>query len=117
MICLYKDNLYMDKCQYLPSVVVYPLKGDCYMNDGIFTLKEYGRVIITLKDVMEKQNITRNRLASLTGLVYNSINRYYQNAPISSVDLDVLAKMCYVLNCDISDILMYEGPDKPESLP
>ena len=55
--------------------------------------------------------MTRNRLANLTGLVYNSVNRYYQNAPISSVDLDVLAKICLVLNCDISDVLKYERPE------
>ena len=80
------------------------------MNDSIFVCKEYGRVIITLKDVMDKQGITRNRLANLTGLVYNSINRYYQNAPISSVDLDVLAKICFVLNCETADVLKYERP-------
>jgi len=81
------------------------------MNDGIFELKEYGRVTITLKDVLDKQGITRNKLATLTGLVYNSVNRYYQNAPISSVDLDVLAKMCFVLDCDIGDVLRYERPE------
>ncbi|MCL1822494.1 MAG: helix-turn-helix transcriptional regulator [Prolixibacteraceae bacterium] len=85
------------------------------MNDGIFALKEYGRVVITLKDVMDKQGMTRNRLSTLTGLVYNSVNRYYQNAPISSVDLDVLAKMCFVLNCDIGDVLRYERPESESS--
>ena len=84
------------------------------MNDGIFYLKEYGRVVITLKDAMERQGMTRNRLARLTGLVYNSINRYYQNAPISSVDLDVLAKICFVMECDIADVLKYERPDLGE---
>jgi len=82
------------------------------MNDGIFALKEYGRIVITLKDVMDRQGMTRNRLATLTGLVYNSVNRYFQNAPISSVDLDVLAKICFVLNCDISDVLRYERPSE-----
>jgi putative transcriptional regulator len=78
------------------------------MHDSIFTLKDYGRIVITLKDVMDKQGMSRNRLATLTGLVYNSVNRYYQNAPISSVDLDVMAKMCYVLKCEIADVLRYE---------
>ncbi len=81
------------------------------MDNGIFTLKEYGRVVITLKDVMDKQGITRNRLANLTGLVYNSINRYYQSEPISSVDLDILAKLCFVLGCEVGDVLRYESPD------
>ena len=81
------------------------------MNDGIFTLKEYGHVVITLKDVMDKQGMTKNRLATLTGLVYNSVNRYYPNAPISSVDLDVLSKICFVMNCEIADVLKYERPE------
>ena len=80
------------------------------MNDSIFDLKDYGRVVITLKKVMDSRNMTRNKLAVLTGLVYNTINRYYQNAPITSVDLDVMAKICYVLDCEISDILSYEKP-------
>lgn len=80
------------------------------MDNGIFTLKEYGRVVITLKEVMDKQNMTRNRLANLTGLVYNSINRYYQGTSISSVDLDILAKLCFVLGCEVGDVLKYEKP-------
>jgi putative transcriptional regulator len=81
-------------------------------NDSIFVLKEYGRVVITLKDVMDKKGITRNRLSTLTGLAYNSVDRYYKNMPISSVDLDVLAKLCFVLNCEIADVLRYERPDR-----
>jgi len=81
------------------------------MENGIFALKNYGRVEITLKDVMDRQGMTRNRLATLTGLVYNSVNRYYQNVPIASIDLDVLAKICFVLNCNIADVLRYEKPN------
>jgi len=65
-------------------------------------------VIITLKDIMDSKGMTRNKLSNLTGLVYNTINRYYQSAPITSVDLDVIAKICYVLDCEVSDILKYE---------
>lgn len=82
------------------------------MDNSIFEPKDYGRVVITLKDVMEEKDITRNKLANLTGLVYNSINRYYQSAPITSVDLSILAKICFVLECDIGDILKYEKPQQ-----
>lgn len=53
------------------------------------------------------KNITRNRLSVLTGTTYNVINRYYNN-DISRVDLDVLARICYVLECNVSDVLEYE---------
>lgn len=81
------------------------------LDKGIFDLKEYGRVIITVRDVMDKRGMTRNKLSNLTGLVYNSINRYYQGAPITSVDMDILARLCFVLECEIQDILKYERPD------
>ena len=80
------------------------------MDNSIYNFKDYGKVIITLKNVMDAKGITRNKLANLTGLVYNTINRYYQSAPITSVDLDVVAKICYVLDCGIEDILRYEKP-------
>ena len=81
------------------------------MDNSLFSLKEYGQVVITLKEVMDRQGITRNRLAKLTGLVYNSINRYYQSAPITSVDLDILSKICFVLDCQVADILHYQRPE------
>ena len=44
---------------------------------------------------MKKKNISRNKLSVLTGATYNVINRYY-NSDINRVDLDVLARICYV---------------------
>jgi len=85
------------------------------MDNGIFNLKDYGNIVITLKEVMEQKGMTRNKLANLTGLVYNTIDRYYkyEPKPISSVDLDVLAKICYVLDCEVKDVLRYEKPHAP----
>jgi putative transcriptional regulator len=91
-------------------MISYNKKGGYFMNNAVFYLKNYGKVVITLRDVMEQRAITRNRLASLTGLAYNTINRYYQPAPITSVDLDILAKICFVLDCDIADVLRYDKP-------
>ena len=80
------------------------------MDNSIFNLKDYGKVYITVKEVMKYKGITRNKLAISTGVAYNSINRYYQPAPITSVDLDILAKICFVLDCEINDVLKYEKP-------
>lgn len=77
------------------------------MDNGIFILKNYGRIKVNIKGIMKEKNITRNKLSALTGATYNVINRYYNNS-ISRVDLDVLARICYVLDCDIKDIIEYE---------
>ena len=77
------------------------------MENGIFVLRNYGKIKIDIKTIMDKKNITRNKLSVLTGATYNVINRYYNN-DISRVDLDVLARICYVLECNVSDVLENE---------
>ncbi len=77
------------------------------MDNGIFNLKNYGKVEFNIRKIMKEKNITRNRLSVLTGATYNVINRYYNN-DITRLDLDVLARICYVLDCEISDIIEYK---------
>ena len=84
------------------------------MEYSVFYLKDYGRVILTVREVMGKKGVTRNKLAKAAGLAYNSVNRYYQGDALSSIDLDILAKICFVLDCDITDVLRYEKPTRAE---
>ena len=77
------------------------------MDKGIYVLRNYGKINFNIKDIMKKKNITRNKLANLTGATYNVINRYYKNE-ISRLDLDVLARICYVLECNVSDVIEYK---------
>lgn len=78
---------------------------------GITELKDYGKVDITLKDIMDKNNISVYKMSKLTELKHSTIKSYYNNAPLTRVDLDVVAKMCYVLDCKVSDILEYSSHD------
>ncbi len=77
---------------------------------GITELRDYGKVQINLKYLMDKYKISIYQMSKLTGLKYNTIKSYYINAPLTKVDLDVVAKMCYVLNCSIADIFEYVNP-------
>ena len=74
--------------------------------------KSYGKVNITLSKLMDKYNISIYQMAKLTNLKYTTIKSYYNNSPITRVDLDVLAKMCYVLDCNVKDILDYTKPEE-----
>lgn len=71
---------------------------------------EYGSIQIKLAEVMESHGITRNRLKTLTGVKYEVIDRYYRANRVERVDLDFFAKVCYVLNCKIEDLLEYKEP-------
>lgn len=76
---------------------------------GITELKDYGVVNITLKNIMDKRGVNIYQMSKLTNLKYSTIKSYYMNAPLTRIDLDVVAKMCYVLNCNIRDILEYSN--------
>ena len=75
-----------------------------------YQVDESGSVKVKLAEVLDSRGITRNRLRTLTGIKYEVIDRYYQNH-VERVDLDFIAKVCYVLNCKIDDLLEYESPE------
>lgn len=66
----------------------------------------YGKIESNLKEVMNKKNITIYQLCRLTGLKYEVVKKYYYNT-ITRYDSDVVAKFCYVLDCNVSDIISY----------
>lgn len=74
---------------------------------GITELKNYGKVEIKLSSIMIERNISIYQMSKLASLKYSTVKSYYMNSPITRIDLDVIAKMCYVLDCKVSDILEY----------
>ena len=80
---------------------------------GIITYhtEEYGNIRVKLAEVLDSRGITRNRLAALTGAKYAIIDRYYKAEQIEMVDLNLFAKICYVLDCKIEDLLEYTAPE------
>lgn len=70
-------------------------------------IADFGKVEIKLKDFIDRKEITRNSLAVSTNIRYSIIGSYYKNK-VARIDLFTLAKICYVLECDISDILEYK---------
>lgn len=77
-----------------------------------YHIEEYGHIESKLAAILKERNITRNALKELTGVKYDVITRYYKNEGIERIDLDVLSKFCYALNCDISDLLQYHEPEQ-----
>ena len=73
--------------------------------------QEYGQVRVKLAQVLDSRGVTRNRLSVLTGIKYDVIDRYYKGSRVELVDLDFLAKVCYVLDCQVGDLLEYQRPE------
>ncbi len=64
-------------------------------------------ITLTLKETLEKLNISRYELSKRTGIQYQVIDNYYKNR-IKRYDSFVLERICEALGCDVSEIIKYE---------
>ena len=67
---------------------------------------DYGRVELRLKELMDARGITRNQLAKLIDARFEVVGKWYKGE-VEKMDLDILARICYALDCRIEDILVY----------
>lgn len=74
---------------------------------SIIIYANYGKIKYNLADIIKTSSLKQTGIAKRTGLSDNVVKRYINNS-VKKVDKDVLAKLCYVLNCDISHIMTYE---------
>lgn len=69
-------------------------------------LIDYGKVTLNLKELMDSRGISINQMSQMSQVKYEIVKKYYNNENYSYTG-DILAKFCFVLQCDISDILTY----------
>ena len=79
------------------------------MNDfqSVFTMKDHGKINIRLKKIMDDRKISRNYLARATNTRFEVIDKWYRN-DVEKMDLDILARICYVLKCTPADLIQYD---------
>ena len=73
----------------------------------VLEIQDYGKIEIQLRQIMEKQGITRNQLARLTNTRFEVVDKWY-SGNIERLDTDILARFCYTLNCSVGDIIKYK---------
>ena len=73
---------------------------------SIFITQSYGQVVLRLREILDARGMNRNQLASAIHVNFSVVNRWYQGH-VEKLDLDILARICYVLNCDVCELLEY----------
>ena len=71
----------------------------------------YGCINITLDEYLKRNDISKNFLAEKANLQRTQLNTYCKNM-IKRPDLDVLARICFALDCELTDIIDYRKPSK-----
>ena len=80
------------------------------MIEGL-SMENFGTIVIQLDELIKKSGISKNKLCHRAELQRTQLNNYCNNN-ISRLDIDVLARICTVLNCEIGDLLKFIPPEE-----
>ena len=70
-------------------------------------MQDFGKIIFKIDQVLEEKNISKNKLEKEANLQRTQLNSYCNNK-VKRIDLATLARICFVLDCKLEDIMMYE---------
>lgn len=73
---------------------------------AVLVRADYGRVELRLKEVMDERGISRNQLAKLIDARFEVVGKWYKGE-VEKMDLDILARICYALDCTTEDLIRY----------
>lgn len=76
---------------------------------------DYGEVKCNLKLIMGSKKISINQLSRLTSVKYDIVKKYYIGLNYG-LTMDIIAKFCYSLECDIKDIITYNNKKEASTL-
>ena len=67
---------------------------------------EYGTIKVKIDEIMKKKGISTYDLNSKSNIRYQTLQVLQDNSA-SRIDFEVLAKLCYSLDCKVEDIIEY----------
>lgn len=77
------------------------------MERRVLERKSYGNIKLNLGKILKERGITVNKLSTLVDSRYETIKSYAENN-IQRADLDLLARICYALDCSLYDLIEYK---------
>ena len=66
---------------------------------------------IHLAEILEEKNISLNQLSFRTEMQRTQLRNYRDNK-IQRLDIDILKRLCYVLECSLTDLIEYIPPEE-----
>lgn len=72
----------------------------------VFQINDYGHIHLKLSEMLEASGLSRNALARNAHTRFEVIDRWCENH-VEKLDLDILARICYVLECRVDDLIEY----------
>ena len=73
---------------------------------GLSRMEGYGKIHIRLNELIQQSGVSKSKLSHRAEMQRSQINNYCSNR-VSRLDIDVLARLCTALKCEIGDLLEF----------
>lgn len=77
------------------------------MERKILSVRDYGHITLRLRERMEELGLNRNQVATAAGTRFEVVDKWCKGS-VERIDADILARLCYVLECNVEDIVTYK---------
>ena len=75
-------------------------------NQSVMAIREYGRVHVRLREVLERRQMKRNALAKAANTRFEVVDKWFRSVVDIWAGL-VWARLCLVLGCGVVDLLYF----------
>ena len=72
---------------------------------SVVNINSYGRITVHLKELMKEKD-HKVAIGKLRDTRFEVVDKWCSGT-VKRIDIDVLARFCYILNCKITDIIRY----------
>ena len=71
--------------------------------------QDFGTVTMRIEEVLKEKGISKNQICKDLDLPRGNFNRYCHNN-FQRIDAALLCKLCWYLNVDLSELVVYHRP-------
>ena len=73
-------------------------------------MEQYGKIKIHLAQLLQEKGLSKNKFSQRAEMQRTQLNHYCNNT-VTRLDIDVLGRICTVLDCSIGDLLEFLPPE------
>ena len=73
--------------------------------------QDFGAVTMRIEEVLKEKGISKNQICKDLDLPRGNFNRYCRNN-FQRIDAVLLCKLCWYLEVDLNDLLVYQRPQE-----
>ena len=77
--------------------------------------EDFGTIRIKLEEVIQQSSLSKNKVAQLSHTQRGQLNHYCKG-DIQRIDLAILSRLCYALDCRVEDVLEYIPPQPKDPI-